>query len=110
MSAVGYTSGDPSKVDRAGDTMTGDLVLDDASPAASEAYVAAHSGGGHYLEYNQPTPSANWAISHNFGVRPDVTVLDTSGTAVLVGYSHLDANTVNITFPAPFAGKAVLVA
>lgn len=46
MPATGYTSGDPAKVAKAGDTMTGALVLDDASPAASESYVASHGGGG----------------------------------------------------------------
>jgi hypothetical protein len=46
MAATGYTSGDPRKVDAAGDMMTGALVLDDGSPAVSEAYVADHGGGG----------------------------------------------------------------
>lgn len=49
MAATGYTSGDPRKVDTAGDTMTGDLVLPDSSPdtalsAASRGYVDAQFG------------------------------------------------------------------
>lgn len=44
--ATGYTSGDPHKIDRAGDTMTGPLISPDGSPYASETYVADHSGGG----------------------------------------------------------------
>lgn len=39
MVATGYTKGDPSKLDRAGDTMTGPLILDDASTAASKAQL-----------------------------------------------------------------------
>src|SRR3546814_10841747 len=44
MAATGYTTGDPQKVDLAGDTMTGELVLPDSSPdsdltAASRGYV-----------------------------------------------------------------------
>lgn len=44
MAATGYTTGDPQKVDVAGDTMTGELVLPDSSPdtaltAASRGYV-----------------------------------------------------------------------
>jgi hypothetical protein len=50
MSAVGYTGGDPNKVDVAGDTMTGPLVLpgDPASglQAATKDYVDTHGGGG----------------------------------------------------------------
>lgn len=44
MSATGFTKGDPQKVARAGDTMTGELILPDSSPdtslaAASRGYV-----------------------------------------------------------------------
>lgn len=44
MAATGYTTGDPQKVDVAGDTMTGELILPDSSPdtalmAASRGYV-----------------------------------------------------------------------
>lgn len=46
MGAIGVIGGDVTKVDVAGDTMTGPLILPDASPAASQAYVAAHEGGG----------------------------------------------------------------
>lgn len=50
MGAVGYTGGDPNKVDVVGDTMTGPLVLpgDPVSDlqAATKAYVDAHGGGG----------------------------------------------------------------
>ena len=50
MTAVGYTGGDPNKVDIAGDTMTGPLVLpgDPSSDlqAATKAYVDANGGGG----------------------------------------------------------------
>lgn len=48
--AVGYTGGDPTKVSKAGDTMTGPLVLagDPATDlqAADKAYVDTHGGGG----------------------------------------------------------------
>lgn len=44
MAATGFTKGDPQKVARAGDTMTGELILPDSSPdtalaAASRGYV-----------------------------------------------------------------------
>lgn len=49
MSAVGFVGGDPAKVSKAGDTMTGPLVLpgDPASAlqAADKSYVDAHAGG-----------------------------------------------------------------
>lgn len=51
MTAVGYVGGDPTKVSRSGDTMTGDLTLpgnpDQPLEAAPKQYVdAAVAGGG----------------------------------------------------------------
>lgn len=50
MTAIGVVGGDPSKVSKAGDTMTGPLVLpgDPASAlqAADKSYVDTHGGGG----------------------------------------------------------------
>ena len=48
MTAIGYTNGDPRKLDKAGDAMTGDLVLA-AEPtsdieAATKSYVDAQPG------------------------------------------------------------------
>jgi acetyl esterase/lipase len=108
MTAVGYTSGDPSKVDRAGDTMTGDLVLDDTSPAASEAYVAAHGSGGGYFPFTQLTPSTSWPVPHNLGRYPAVTVV-VGGLDVSTGVDvhHVDVNNLTINFGAAVTGQAV---
>jgi hypothetical protein len=44
--AIGYTGGDPTKVDRAGDTLDGELISPDGSPLVSEDWVGDHGGGG----------------------------------------------------------------
>lgn len=58
MAATGYTSGDPRKVDTAGDAMTGELTLPDSSPdtaltAATRGYVdnSTASASGNILDY-----------------------------------------------------------
>lgn len=65
MTAVGYTSGDPRKVDVAGDTMTGDLVLpadpDQPLEAATKQYVDNSGGGG------GGTPSGTVVSETSFG-------------------------------------------
>jgi|SRR5690242_13543081 len=65
MSAVGYTGGDPNKVDVAGDTMTGPLVLpgDPVSDlqATTKSYVDAHAGGG------GSTPSGTVVAETSYG-------------------------------------------
>jgi hypothetical protein len=69
MVATGYTGGDPRKVDRAGDTMTGDLVLpadpDQPLEAATKAYVDAVAGGG-----GAGVPSNTVTAETTFGVAP----------------------------------------
>lgn len=66
MGAVGYTSGDPRKVDVAGDTMTGDLTLpgdpDQPLEAATKQYVDASGGGG-----GGGTPSNTVAAETSYG-------------------------------------------
>lgn len=65
MTAYGYTSGDPRKVDIAGDTMTGPLLLSEDplvdAEAATKVYVDTHSGGG------GGTPSNTVVVETSFG-------------------------------------------
>lgn len=76
--ATGYTGGDPNKLDKAGDAMSGPLTLagppTQPSHAATKAYVDASSGGGDggrllvvrrgYVTSGHVTPQAspaNWS-------------------------------------------------
>lgn len=79
MGATGYvsTTGDARKVDVAGDTMTGTLILDDGSPAASEDYVAEHGGGG-----GGGTPSSTVTAETSYG--------QASSAGVATAYSRGD--------------------
>jgi len=76
VTAVGYTSGDPNKVDVAGDTMTGDLVLNDGTPdtsrsAAPKSYVdnLVGAASGVYL------PQAGGTITGSLTVNTNLSVL-----------------------------------
>lgn len=70
MAATGYTGGDPTKVSKTGDTMTGALVLpgDPTTPlqAADKAYVDGHSGN--------TSPAATVTDETGYGVTPTVGV------------------------------------
>lgn len=81
MTAVGYTGGDPAKVNRVGDTMTGPLVLP-GDPlldlqAATKFYVDTHSGGGG----GGGTPSGTVVSETGYGqaVAPGVAVTYSRG-------------------------------
>jgi len=65
-------------------------------------------GGGVNFEYTQASPSATWAITHNLGVHPSVTVVDTGGTVVLPDVHYDSLNAITVSFGSATSGKAYL--
>jgi len=60
-------------------------------------------------DHNQAVPLSTWTIPHNLGKRPfAVHVVDTGGSDVVGDVVHVDLNTTQIIFSAPFAGSAYL--
>lgn len=59
--------------------------------------------------HNQTSASAVWTIYHNTDTYPSVTVVDSAGTRVYGDEVFLSSNVVQITFSAPFSGKAYLM-
>jgi len=49
-----------------------------------------------------------WEITHNLNKNPSVTVVDSAGNEMRGAVQHIDVNNVEVTFTAPFAGKAFL--
>jgi hypothetical protein len=58
--------------------------------------------------WDQSTAMAVWTIPHNTNGYPSVTVVDTLGNVVTPDISYVDANTVQITHGAAYAGKAYI--
>ncbi|WP_432019910.1 hypothetical protein [Streptomyces sp. 1222.5] len=107
MTATGYvsTTGDPRKVDVAGDTMTGDLVLNDSSPdttlsAASKGYVDTAVSGA-----QQVSPWVFDVTASAYGAVGDGQVVTdgamSSGSAVLTS--------ATAAWPSSVVGKAISV-
>lgn len=112
MTATGYTSGDPDKVDVAGDTMTGPLVLS-ADPttalgAATKQYVDAQASGGGTYTHTQSVSASTWNVTHNLGFRPSVAVLGPTGEQVDAAIAWPTLNTVTISLAASMTGTAHL--
>lgn len=103
MTATGYTSttGDARKVNKAGDTMTGDLVLPDSTPdtslsAAPKAYVdLAVAGAG------TGTPSSTVTDGTTFG--------QAKSAGAATAYSRGDHNHGTPTLPAASTSAAGVV-
>lgn len=58
--------------------------------------------------FTQSTPSQNWIINHNLEFYPNITVVDSAGTAVEGSYTFVNVNTIIATFTSEFSGKAYL--
>ena len=59
-------------------------------------------------EYEQATPRTVWHVNHGLGKYPSVTVVDSSGNAVIGDIVYIDQNNLTLTFEGAFSGKAYL--
>lgn len=69
---------------------------------------AAGAPGGSTYTHTQSTPAASWAITHNLGRYPQVTVVDTTGDRLFPDLTYDSINTVTVTHASPTAGFAYL--
>lgn len=56
--------------------------------------------------HNQVTLSASWAVTHNLGKFPAVSVVDTGGSTIIPNVIYVDVNHVTVSFAAATSGKA----
>ena len=66
------------------------------------------SGSAGYT-HTQATPLATWNVNHNLGFQPVTEVQSVGGQKLLAEVSHLNLNTLQITFTVPQAGTARMV-
>ena len=59
-----------------------------------------------YYEHVQSTSSAVWTIVHNLNKKPSITIVDSADTEVIGEIQYIDQYTAQVTFIAPFKGKA----
>lgn len=65
--------------------------------------------GGHDAHYRheQSVASEEWAVDHNLGKYPSITVIDSSGSEVLGEVVHVSLNSLVVRFSASFSGTAI---
>lgn len=106
MTATGYvsTTGDSRKVSKTGDTMTGDLVLNDSSPdttnsAASKGFVLAQvAGAGTGVASDTVVAETSFGHAASAGVSTEYSRGDhTHGTPAAPAGSSIKTATVRVT-------------
>lgn len=73
-----------------------------------ESYVDLFTLPESVYVHTQNTPSTSWAVTHNLGFFPNVTVVDSANTQVEGNVIYNNINSVTIEFSTAFAGKAYL--
>lgn len=66
------------------------------------------SGGVIAYRHVQSTAATTWVIPHGLSFRPNVTVVDSTGRAIVPEINYTDAVTVVCTFSAAVGGEAYL--
>jgi hypothetical protein len=80
----------------------------DVGPAGPQGVPGSGGTGAGDLTYrwDQVSPSTVWHTTHGLAKFPTVTVVDSAGHEVRGEVTYLDANRVDLTFSAAFAGTA----
>lgn len=81
----------------AASTTTDTVVRVVGVPLTGETYV-----------HTQSVPETAWAINHNLGKFPSVSVVDSGGSVVIGDVQYIDDDNVVVRFTAAFGGKAYL--
>ena len=63
---------------------------------------------GSSLSYTQNAVSSTWSITHNMGFNPNVTTVDSAGTAIEGTVTYNSLNALTVTFGIATSGKAYL--
>lgn len=61
-----------------------------------------------YFAYTQVAPATTWSITHNLGINPSVTAVDSAGNVIEGTLLYLTTNTLEITFGIATSGHAYM--
>jgi hypothetical protein len=59
-------------------------------------------------EHMQGSANSSWAITHNLGFKPNVTVIDSAGNIVEGEIAYTNSNSLTVSFQSAFSGNAYL--
>lgn len=74
----------------------------------AEYVDSGHSSMATTYTHTQYSASSEWTINHNLNRYPSVTVVDSAGTKAYGDVTYIDADTLTVSFNAPFSGTAYL--
>jgi len=84
------------------------VMGEDAHYIFSEFVNPSDDQGDLHFTYTQVSASGSWAITHDLGKNPSVSVVDSGGNTVIGDVVYINKNQLTINFTAQFSGKAYL--
>ena len=100
--------------------MTNNVIIDESTAnhiivdAESPNLVAVRTGAVPSVAvvrrytHTQASPATSWAIVHDLGGKPSVTIVDTSDTHVVGDVTYNSETSITVSFTAAFSGYAYL--
>lgn len=92
----------PQVVDIGGQPSLGVTVVGVQGPPGSGA-------SANFFNFTQSSAASVWAVNHNLGRNPSVTVIDSAHAEVEAQIDYVDLNNLTITFASANAGTAYLI-
>jgi len=89
-------------------TSSNGSISDDKYYIFSEFVNPSDDQGDLHFTYTQVSASGSWAITHDLGKNPSVSVVDSGGNTVVGDVVYINKNQLTINFTAQFSGKAYL--
>jgi len=100
--------------------MTNNVIIDESAAnliivdAESPNLIAVRTGAVPSIAvvrrytHTQASPNTSWAIVHDLGGKPSVTIVDTSDTHVVGDVTYNSETSITVSFTAAFSGYAYL--
>ena len=100
--------------------MTNNVIIDESTTnqvivdAETANLVAVRTGAVPAIAvvrrytHTQASPNTTWAIVHDLGGKPSVTIVDTSDTHVVGDVTYNSETSITVSFTAAFSGYAYL--
>lgn len=77
-------------------------------PKGDKGDPGVGAGGAFSYTHDQAAASATWTIVHGLGGFPNITTVDTAGSALHGGVKYDSPNQITVTFTSALSGKAYL--
>lgn len=92
------------------DSRTSIRVVDagPVGPRGATGATGAPGAASSTFMHVQNAPATTWEVQHDLGFYPSVQIIDSGGSVHFGSVTHIDLNSLEVTFSSAFSGTAAL--